>query len=967
MKNRLALSSLIVLLCILGLTDTCSGHDISIFDVGTRITVWVTRKKVQLGFLVELKNFPGQDCRIACDLNKDMKIDDDEREHYIKVHCKRFIDNIHLEINGREVAKTITKTDVYGFVGDVSRDPFSTYIEAETPLDRSLYRVKIEYTNDNFLNEEPQIINDVNISVSKELDNLDIYPITPIVQYMDRELPDHLFMEMTLDRHFFIDFGYKDVGESREPFTANEIMLTKDSGQTSRQAKSGTPAPGTSGSTKTLYKWLSDFTMDNVESKMKATGASAWLWLVIIGIFVGLVHVLIPGHGKGVIASYVVATHSRPARAVQLALMITLVHTLSTIVLAAFIMVLAEVYLPTTVQNVAVIYLTLVSGGLITLIGLYMLFFFNPLKWTKEEEKEKKLVEETLESGEAKKSRFSLMWKVAVATGIIPCITSSYAATLFIAYREYSKAFLMILFIAIGQAITLSVIGAVASGFFKGLRWIASKEKGGFFTALVGYVHKPTAVILILCGLYGVYLGWGFFSAAKASVQPMTANERIAAYEESLKKDRDDFDAHFNLGLLYAAKGELDRALDHFRKASVLKDDADSLRFAGHALARQKKFEDALKLYEQGLEARPGDVNLLFNAAYTHGELGDIEQAATYYRKAAELGEPMASFNLAVMNEKQTRLDEALMHYLKAAEGRPEDLRIQLAIANVYRNKKEYEKAAGYLLTVHGKNPDSRQVNLALANIYLRRLEDSDAAQPYLEAYLEQGGREEILAALKELEGQRLLLPSYQKWSAPEAAEKFGKFGSCAVPFLEKLTGKQEGEDLKVTLAALAATEAPQALPCIISVLNDNQRWSDEDLFADYGSEIGSPPVPVVAKEAFLKCMRKSCLPLVVPELVKVAGEANNREYFLKQLFFDSCVEYPFVFMDTLLAYAGTANKDSLVRAVEIVLSLKGEVLSMADDTETLRAFLSYLCKWWKDNRESLTWDKSNYYFHKKE
>ena len=44
--------------------------------------------------------------------------------------------------------------------------------------------------------------------------------------------------------------------------------------------------------------------------------------LLTIGIFVGLIHVLLPGHGKAVVASYVVVTHARFFEAVRLALMI---------------------------------------------------------------------------------------------------------------------------------------------------------------------------------------------------------------------------------------------------------------------------------------------------------------------------------------------------------------------------------------------------------------------------------------------------------------------------------------------------------------------------------------------------------------------------------------------------------------------------------------------------------------------
>jgi tetratricopeptide (TPR) repeat protein len=938
--------------------------------VGTRITLWVSKNKIQLGFLVELKNFPAQDYRKNCDLNKDMEIDEKEREHYIKECCKKFIENLHVKINGEELAKTITKTDLYGLVGDVSRDPFSTYIEAQATLDKTLYKVKIEYANDNFRNEEPQIINDVNLSISKRLDNINIYPIIPIVQYLDRELADHLFMEMTLDRHFFIEFGCKDVGVTPEPFTANEVMLTKDSTQTSRQAKSGTRAPGISSSTwdTKLYKWLDDFMMTRVEGAIKADDIVTWLWLFVFGVFVGLVHVMLPGHGKGVVLSYVGATNAKPLDAVKLSLMITVVHTLSTVVLAACILALAGRYLSGTIKNVGITYLSLISGGLIVVIGVYLFFFLKPVKLRREEEKEREIVDKALESAGAGRSSFSLKLKVAIATGIIPCITSSAAAVLCFNYEEYLKAFLLIGFIAVGQAITLSLMGAAASGGMLLLGKGAAGKQKGFFVGLLKLMPKITAVILVIVGIYAINLGWKWKKALGAVAQPKTAEERIEAYEQIVKEKPENSEAQFNLALLYAAKDKLDKSVSHFRKAlDTQPDNLDCLRLLAHALSRLEEYDEALELYLKALKKLPGDANLLFNVAYVNRKLGNEKETLGRYLEAAQAGEPRAAFNAGIICENQSRLDKALEYYMQAADSRPEDMNILMAVATVYRKRKEYGKAIEALLQIREGNPASRDVNLALANIYLQRLEQEDKAQPYLKAYLENGGEEEISAAIGKLKKQEVATTDYLKWEPPPVAEKFAKFGACAFPRLEKLAREQNGELLKSTLAAIAATEAPQAIDCILEILCDAKRWTEDDFYENYGPDTDPVPVPVIAKEAFLKCMRKSAVPLVTGKLIEVMDEASQREYFLKLLLMDFCAEHPYEFMDAVLAYAKTAEEDNLRRAVELAISLKGEVLNIAEDQETLKVFVSYVHKWWEENRAELEWDGGNRCFKKKE
>jgi len=960
-------------LLILVLTEHCFGHDISIFDVGTRITMWVMREKLQLGFLVELKNFPAQDERKNCDLNKDMTIDEDERLYYIKERCKLYIDKLHVKINGQEVPKVITKTEVFGIIGDVDRGPFSTYMEIDVPVDQSFYKVKIEFYNENFENEEPQIINDVNISVNRELDNLNIYPITPLVQYLDRELLDHMFMEMTLKRRFFVEYGYKEIEAKQEPFAANDIMLTKKSGETARKIKAGTPAPGASANTTTsqnLYKWLNNFTMNQVAGAIKAKGAWYWLWLIIIGVFVGLIHVILPGHGKGVIASFVVATHAGFRDAIKLSLLVTLVHTISTTVLTAFIMVLAGQLLTTTVQNVAVVYLTLLSGLLISIIGVYMLFFFKAAQLYKEEEEEKEFVTETLADATDRKPRFPLMWKVAVATGIIPCITSSYAATIFIFYREYTKAFLMILFIAIGQAITLSIIGAAFSGGFHVLRKVALKKESGLLMWIVSRLHRPTAVVLIIVGVSTLWLGYQWKTATSSLAVPMTAEQRVEAYKNIVERNPDDFDANFNLGLLYAARGDIEKAEKHLERASAAKpDDLDSLRFRGHALARLGKQEEALGTYQSALKLAADDANLLFNIAYVEQALDRQDEAVKHYKQAiaANPDDPKVSFNLGLIYSKQSKLDKALECFAAAVKLRAEDPSIHMAVARTCHSKKLYREAVEHLLQARKKNPLSREVNLALANIYIRRLDEPENAKPYVDAYLEAGGRDEIDQALKELEGAKVEAHMYMKWRGPEVVKKFEKLGVCAASCLIEHADKQQGEELKTALAAINATETPQAIPCLLSVLTDKNRWVESDLYVDYGPDMEPPPIPVIAKKAFESCMRGSCIEAVVRELVKVVDPKNNREYFLKELFYSGCNNYPVRFMESLLAMMETAGDEELKGVVSLALALKGEALSMAGDPETARAFASYVTSWWKKNKDQLKWDKMNHYFTKKE
>jgi len=1016
-RVRIALILLATLTVLLAASENCSAHDVSLFDVGTRITMWVCRQEIRMGFLVELKNFPAQEYRKNCDLNKDMQIDDSECKYYIETYCKKFIQNLHLKVNGEEISKSITKTDVYGMVGEVGRTLFSTYIHAAAALDQSLYRVKIEYTNDNFPNEEPQILNDVNLSISKDLDNLDIYPIAPIAQYIDSELPDHLFMEMSLNRHFFIEFGYKEILRITVPMADNHIMLEKSSSDAAKRIS--LEQGGTSQAFWRRFRdWVHNVVLTKVEYLLKENSSEAWVLFLLLSFLGGMLHVIGPGHGKGVIIAYVSGTDATVRDAVMLALVIILTHTAVTLAIVLVMTLLVATVLPTTVQNVSIIWLTIASGVLVVYVGWHMLSHAfgahhnhdhghddahnhthdeheyhhahsgNRLQrgmhflWSHfllrffhthhhdSDEKEEHLLEEV----KSERSKKRQIIRLGLATGMVPCVTPMVAAALCIQppYNEYLKGVIVVLVMGIGQAILLSGVGIGAAkgvGFLKSATEHAQSRLLRFLRWSVQRLQFFSSVAIMILGAFIIYQGACLLYLVKTASASPTAEQRIGEFQNILKNNPQDFDAHFSLGLLHAAQGNLEKSAISFRNASAAKpEDIDSLRFEGHALARQEKWEEALKCYETALKLSPEDKNLLFNLAFVEDRMGRDDKAVEHYKQAAASGNYKADFNLGLIYEKQSRLDKALEHYLAAVKERPDNALIHVAIANTYSGKKQYEKAAEYFLKVHKKNPLSKEVNLALANIYLCRLEQPETAKPFVKDYLEHGGREEIEAAIEELNHQKVTTPAFQKWDPPEAAKKFARIGACAAPFLEELAKKQTGEQIKSTLTAIAATEAPQLLPCIIAILNDTKLWSENDLSANYGPAFGTPPIPVVAREAFLKCMRKSAVPIVVGELMKVMDKAYGREYFLQQLYLDQLTEYPFEFMDAVLANAKTAtNKDNLATAVRVALSLKGEYLKIADDPETLESLVSYVTKWWQENKGKVIWDRSRTCFRKKD
>lgn len=96
--------------------------------------------------------------------------------------------------------------------------------------------------------------------------------------------------------------------------------------------------------------------------------SEALLYLVS-SLWLGAVHAATPGHGKTVAAAYIVGARGRPADALILGIFVTLSHT-SGIVLVA---VLASLGLPGLVPQRLEAYLSLFTGILVLVIGLWLL------------------------------------------------------------------------------------------------------------------------------------------------------------------------------------------------------------------------------------------------------------------------------------------------------------------------------------------------------------------------------------------------------------------------------------------------------------------------------------------------------------------------------------------------------------------------------------------------------------------
>jgi len=108
-------------------------------------------------------------------------------------------------------------------------------------------------------------------------------------------------------------------------------------------------------------------------SRLLHSGEIGWLTLLAgmaVAFALGAVHALSPGHGKTLVAAYLVGTRGTPKHAAFLGFMVTFTHTVSVFFLGLVTLYLSHFVLPETITPV----LGAVSGVSIVWIGASLLF-----------------------------------------------------------------------------------------------------------------------------------------------------------------------------------------------------------------------------------------------------------------------------------------------------------------------------------------------------------------------------------------------------------------------------------------------------------------------------------------------------------------------------------------------------------------------------------------------------------------
>ncbi|MGE5656064.1 MAG: tetratricopeptide repeat protein [Actinomycetota bacterium] len=166
----------------------------------------------------------------------------------------------------------------------------------------------------------------------------------------------------------------------------------------------------------------------------------------------------------------------------------------------------------------------------------------------------------------------------------------------------------------------------------------------------------------------------------------------IDSYKKALNLNSNYPEAYQKLAEVYALKGELEATFACCRQALKIKPDfAPAYLTMGNALQSQEQLEMAIRAYSQAIDIQPDFAEAHANLGSMYYKQNRLSEATACYQKAIAIHPNLVAVHLMLGNVwmQQDQVNQAIVCYQKALEQQPEDakiyFRLGVALAKVDR------------------------------------------------------------------------------------------------------------------------------------------------------------------------------------------------------------------------------------------------------------------------------------------
>jgi len=165
---------------------------------------------------------------------------------------------------------------------------------------------------------------------------------------------------------------------------------------------------------------------------------------------------------------------------------------------------------------------------------------------------------------------------------------------------------------------------------------------------------------------------------------------------DRVKANSKDVDALIKLGTVYQNQGQIDKAIEQFKKAIEI--DPNSM-LAHSNLAYiyegQGKIDEAIAEFKELLRIKPDFPQIHVGIGLLYDSQGKTDEAIAEMKKAIQLDPKttVAYINLGVLYRKKGMLDDAIGQFKKLLEMQPDTAVYHGVLGDLYREKGDFDKA----------------------------------------------------------------------------------------------------------------------------------------------------------------------------------------------------------------------------------------------------------------------------------
>ncbi len=367
----------LVLVLVLGAGAPAALAHVVQVGVGTQTIVEeVSPRKVRVKYNAGYSNLTGIDEMMKADKNVDNVLQQAEIDAWMDLWGPKFVAGLTVELDGKRLELTLVKRKVEGlFAGHdiktIGRYEFDTWWDLECPVEIGPGEHTIRIRERNFEGEIAQYI--VWLFPAKHHRQFSFQPANPRAQQLRNGAGFQIYdSDVTVTVEFSkaaLEPGTAggDGGAAAE--TASPSSSPSEPEKFARDAARAIGRADLAGSEESEEEQKL-----TAAGQELARGASPWKWVVLLSLAFlwGAGHALMPGHGKSMVAAYLLGTQGRVRDAFSLGAIVTLTHTGSIFILGIAIFYLAEKYWgvsAATARGHSLFWLEVASGALIFVVG----------------------------------------------------------------------------------------------------------------------------------------------------------------------------------------------------------------------------------------------------------------------------------------------------------------------------------------------------------------------------------------------------------------------------------------------------------------------------------------------------------------------------------------------------------------------------------------------------------------------